>query len=273
MVITGMAPVIKFIELSTGVKLPYVEQGNTSAVPVLLLHGYADSWRSFERVLPYLPDSTHVFALSQRGHGDADCPAEGYQPYHFASDLEAFMDALHLDAAVIVGASSGGITAQRFAIDHPERTLGLVFAGSPATLRGNRGVREFWEVVSRLSDSIDPNFVRDFQRSTLVQPVPEVFLEVMMQESLRMPARVWRAVLEPLLEADFSDELGRIQARTLIIWGDRDPILPRSQQDAFAAAIPRSELIIYPGAGHTLYWEDPARFAADLAAFTTSLAH
>ena len=65
----------KAIALSTGVTLPYVEQGDPDGVPVILLHGVTDSWRSFEPVLPHLPPSIHAFALTQRGHGDADRPS------------------------------------------------------------------------------------------------------------------------------------------------------------------------------------------------------
>ena len=57
------------VRLSTGVTLRYVEQGHHSGVPVLLLHAYVDSWRSFERVLEHLPDDLHALAPSQRGEG------------------------------------------------------------------------------------------------------------------------------------------------------------------------------------------------------------
>jgi len=267
-----MTSIIKSVELSTRVVLPYVEQGDPSGVPVLLLHGYADSWHAFEPVLPHLPESIHAFALTQRGHGDASRPAAGYRSRDFAADLAAFMDALDLEAAVIAGGSSGGFAARRFAIDHPERTLALVLIGSPAILRDKPGVLETWDsTISKLTDPIDPNFVREFQQSTLTQPVPRAFLETLVQENLKVPARVWRATLEGLLQDDSFEELDKIKAPTLIVWGDQDAILPRSDQEALAAAIAGSRLVVYPGAGHALYWEEPARFASDLVAFIEDL--
>jgi non-heme chloroperoxidase len=267
-----MTPVTKSVELPNQVMLQYVEQGDPSGVPVLLLHGYADSWHSFERMLPHLPESIRAFALTQRGHGDASRPAAGYRSHDFAADLAAFMDALHLEAAVIAGGSSGGFVARRFAIDHPERTLGLVLMGSPLTLRDKPGVLELWDsTVSKLTDPVDPGFVREFQESTLTQPVPQAFLETLVQESLKVPARVWRATFEGLLEDDSSGELDKIKAPTLIIWGDQDAILPRSAQEALAAAIAGSRLVVYPGAGHAFYWEEPDRFASDLVAFIEDL--
>jgi non-heme chloroperoxidase len=60
------------------IELPYVEQGNPSGVPVVMLHGVTDSWRSFEPVLPRLPDDIRAVAVTQRGHGDAPKPESGY---------------------------------------------------------------------------------------------------------------------------------------------------------------------------------------------------
>jgi non-heme chloroperoxidase len=237
-----------------------------------MLHGITDSWRSFELVLPHLPDSIHAIALTQRGHGDASRPAAGYRPHDFAADLAAFMDALHLEAAVIVGASSGGITAQRFAIDYPGRILGLILASSPVTLRNKPGVREFWDsTISNLTDPIDPGFVRRFAAGSLSQRVPPAFFEAMIQESLKVPAHVWKAATEGLLEKDHTGELDKIKTPTLIIWGDQDTFT-RSDQEVLTAAIVGSRLVVYPGAGHSPHWEEPERFASDLVAFIKTLA-
>ncbi|MEM2904570.1 MAG: alpha/beta hydrolase [Candidatus Bathyarchaeia archaeon] len=262
------------VELPTKVTLQYVEQGSSSGYPLILLHGYADSWRSFGRVLSYLPTSIRAFALTQRGHGDASRPLTGYTPREFAMDLAAFMDALHLEAAVIAGGSSGGVVARRFAIDHPQRTAGLILVGSPLTLRDKPGVREMWDsTISKLRDPIDPEFVREFAESQLAQQVPQAFLRTVVEESLKVPARVWRATLEGLLEDDSSEELDKITAPTLIIWGDKDTIIPRSDQETLVERIAGSRLVAYPGAGHAPYWEEPAHFASDIEAFIEELAH
>lgn len=264
-------PVVKAVELPNQVKLSYAEQGDPSGVPMLLLHGLADSWRSFELVLPNLSESIHAIALTLRGHGDSSRPVEGYRSHDFAADVVAFMDVLHLEAAVIVGASSGGVIAQRFAIDHPERTLGLVLMGSPITLRGKPRVLEVWHtILSKLTDPIDPSFVREFGRSTLAQPVPDAFFETMVQENLKVPARVWRETTEALLEDDHTSELHKITASTLILWGDQDAFA-RGDQELLATAIASSRLVVYPGAGHSVHWEEPERVASDLVTFRLNL--
>ena len=265
-------PTVRSIELPGRVKLPYVEQGDPSSVPVVLLHAIADSWRSFELVLSHLPESIHALAPTQRGHGGASCPERGYHPRDFAADLAAFMDALHLQAAVVVGASSGGFVARRFAIDHPKRTLGLVFLGSPANLRDKSGVQEMWtSTFSKLDDPIDPDLVREFAKGTLARLVPRAVLETIVGENLKVPARVWRETFKGLLEDDSLGELDKIEAPTLVVWGDRDAILPHGDQESLAAAIAGSRLLVYEGAGHAFYWEEPGRVAADLATFIAGL--
>jgi pimeloyl-ACP methyl ester carboxylesterase len=267
-----MVPILKTVRLPNQVELPYAEQGDPSGVPVLLLHAIADSWHTFELLMVHLPDHIHAFAITQRGHGDASRPPAGYRVRDFAADLAAFINEVQLETAVIVGGSSGGFVARRFVIDHPERTLGLVLMGSPASFRDKPGVQELWDsTISKLSDPVDPGFVREFAGSTLAQPVPQVFFETIVQENLKLPAFVWRATFEGLMTDDSFGELHTIKAPTLIIWGDQDTILPRSDQEAVAAAIPGSRLVVYAGAGHAFYWEEPDRVASDLVAFIEAL--
>src|SRR5688500_17657099 len=105
---------IKTIRLSTGVQLEYAEQGDPSGIPVIMLHGFTDSWKSFEPVLPYLPKSLHVFVLSQRGHGNSSKAAATYKPADFANDVAAFIKETKLQPVVIVGHSMGSTNAQCF---------------------------------------------------------------------------------------------------------------------------------------------------------------
>lgn len=265
----GMPSTVDSVALSTGVTVPYVEQGAGSGVPVLLLHAYVDSWRFFELLLHHLPPSIHAYAFTQRGHGDAERPSDGYRLEDFAADVGAFMDAVGLESAVIAGQSSGGYVAQRFAIDQPGRTLGLILIGTPRDFRDKPA--ELSRAVSELTDPVDPKFVREFVQSTITQPVPPACLETLIAESCKVPARVWKATLEGLLDAHVPIENGTISAPTLLLCGDRDELCPRSEQEALAAAIASAEIVTYPGTGHLVACEQPARTAADIAGFAQRL--
>jgi pimeloyl-ACP methyl ester carboxylesterase len=256
------------IALANGPRLHYVEHGDRDGVPAILLHGLSDSWRSFERALPHLPRSIRVIAPSQRGHGDSERPASGYRPSDFAADLAALMDALAIPRAVIVGHSMGAAIAERFVLDHPERALGLALVGAFRNFRDNAAVRELWNgAVAGMSDPIDVGFVNEFQRACLVEAMTPDFFALVVKESLKVPARVWRATLAGLMSEDCEAARGRIVAPTMILWGARDAFATRAEQDAIAAAIPGARLTAWPEAGHSPHWENPAGFALELTTF------
>jgi non-heme chloroperoxidase len=259
------------IQLSTGVTVPYVEQGDPSGVPLIMLHGYSDSWLSYDLMLPHLPDSIHAYAYTQRGHGDAGKPVAGYRVDDYVADVAAFMDAVGVEAAVIAGHSGGSYAAQRFALDHPDRTLGVVLIGSFRAFHDKPDLLEFGEAVSHLTDPVDPEFVREFQESCVARPVPAGFIDAIVAGSLQVPARVWKDYFAGLLEADVPTESGSIASPTLILWGDQDAFCPRSDQDGLLAAIPQARMETYQSTGHCPHWEQPERAAAEIAAFTAGV--
>ena len=266
----GVASAARHVDLSDGTRLMYVERGDSDGTPVVLLHGYTDSMRSYERVLPYLPPSLRVFAVTQRGHGDSSKPEGSYASDVLARDVAGFLDAVAIDRAVIVGHSMGSTVAQRFAVEYPQRTLALVLEGAFMPRPANAEVSAFLNQVSSLKDPIDPAFVREFQRSTLAQPVPPEFFEMVVGEGMKVPARVWKAALEPYRSVNFSAELTKIRVPTILVWGDRDGFTGRAEQDALTQAIAGSRLVIYSGAGHSPHWEEPQRFAEQLATFVAT---
>lgn len=254
---------VRSIELATGVRLDYVEQGDAEGTPMVMLHGLSDSWRSYEPLLPHLPSSIHAFAITQRGHGDSDRPDAGYAVDDLAADVIAFMDAVGLPSAIVVGHSMGTIVAQRVAIDHPRRVSGLLLLAGAPSYAGL--IDELGAYLAEMTDPVDAGFVIDFQESTLAQPVPRALLETAVSESLKMPARVWRALWEGTLLADHSDELGRIAAPTLLVYGEGEQYVPRADQAALAAAIPGARSIVYADLGHAPHWERPDLVATDVA--------
>ena len=257
----------KFVSLSTGVRLEYVERGTAEdgGVSVIFLHGVTDSWRSFERVLPLLPSSVHAFALSQRGHGDSSRPASGYRFADMSADLLAFMDAMGLATAIVVGHSMGASVAQRFVADHPDRVERLVLMGAFSTF-DDPGLAGFVaSSIAPLTDPIAPSFAREWQLSTLARAMPADHLDTVVSETLKVPARVWREAFDGFLKtADFTSELTKVSVPVLLMWGDRDSYALRAAQDRLLQVMPRAQFIAYEGAGHAFHWEDPEQFTRDL---------
>ena len=148
--------------------------------------------------------------------------------------------------------------------------MGLVLVGASPTTGGTANARQFWDsTISKLTDPVDPALVRGMTESLLAQPVPPAFLDAAIKEGLKVPAHVWQAAFESRwrLEGDYSADLSKVEAPTLIVWGDQDARYPRGEQEALVSAIAGSRLLVYHGAGHLLHWEEPQRFASDLVTF------
>lgn len=260
---------VSWAEVSTAVRLPYVSSGPTSATPVLLLHAWGESRRSFDRLMPMLASTVPTVAVDQRGHGDADRPRTGYSLSSMAQDIVAFMDDLALPSAVLLGSSSGGYVAQQVAAISPHRVAGLVLVGSPRSLQGRP---PFADEVDQLSDPVDEVWVRHsltwFPR---FHPVPEWYLEDRVRDGARIPAHVWRETFNGLCEATPPSVAASITSPTLILSGGRDELLGREQVDDLARAIPGSRAIVYADTGHLVLWEEPERVANDVTAFVRAL--
>jgi non-heme chloroperoxidase len=257
------------VSLSTNVTLHYAERGDRAREAIIFLHAYVDSWFTFSRMLPLLSSEYHAFAPDQRGHGDSDKPECCYAVDDYAEDVDAFMEAVAIDEATLVGSSSAGMIAQRVALDYPHRVSRLVLIGSPTSLANNEGVRELGEeMLAALDDPVSPEFVREFQESTIHHLVSEEFFAGLVSESLKVPARVWRDYWDGvLLTADDTARLSEIDAPTLILSGERDVLLPREEQERTAAAIPDATLKVYPDTGHAVAWERPEWVVQDLQEF------
>jgi pimeloyl-ACP methyl ester carboxylesterase len=119
----------RFIELRTGIRVRVAESGRSDAPPVLLLHGWGASLYTFRHALDLLPQrGFRVIAADMRGFGLSDRPSSSnaYGLDAYVADLEALIDALHLERFALGGHSMGGGLSLRFALRRPERLTSLV---------------------------------------------------------------------------------------------------------------------------------------------------
>ena len=259
-------------DLATGVRLHYAEQGDPNGEAIIFLHGYSDSWFSFSGVLPLLSPEYHAFAFDQRGHGDSDKPECCYTLDDYAADVDAFMDAVGIDEATLVGHSGGTIIAPRVALNYPHRVSRLVLVGA-ATIAATVGTNNeamlgLAEEVRALEDPVPTEFAREFQESTIHRPIPEEFLSTAVSESLKLPAHVWHDYMERIILAGgHAVQLREINAPTLLLWGKQDAFFPREEQEQLTSTIPDTRLEVYPETGHAVHWERPEQVVRDLEAF------
>lgn len=244
------------VALPNGVRLNYVHGGPDDGPAVVLLHGLSDSAFSFSRVVLQLPPHLRFIAVDQRGHGNSDRPARGYSMDDFADDALQLMDTLGLKDATVVGHSMGSFVARRMAERAPHRVSRLIVIGTALTPK-NVAVSELITVVNALSDPIGEEFIREFQLSCINQPVPDEFMARVIDESRKVPVRVWRAALAGLWAYE---PVRPLMVPTMILGGDRDAVFSAAEQYALYRETPDSVLCLEPGVGHTIHWEAPDRF-------------
>ncbi len=270
-VLAQSALTTSFIKVETGMTLQYVVQGDPKGPVVVLLHGAGDSWHSWDLVLPHLPKSFRVYAVTLRGHGLSDHPAAGYARADFAADITSLLRILDLRDVTLVGHSLGSFVAQVVATGDAEGRLSrLVLIGSgPGRAPDPNAPSAVSSYFAGVKDPIDYGFARDFQAGTAFTPLPPAFLETMIGEVERVPAAMFHELAKGSADPQHVEKLSRIKAKTLLLWGEKDAMFSKADQDELLKIIPGSKLIAYPNTGHALHWEHPERFAQDLSAFMT----
>jgi pimeloyl-ACP methyl ester carboxylesterase len=254
--------------LSNGMTLACVELGNPDGRPVLLVHGYTDSSRSWSLPAPYLADKYRLIAVDLRGHGASSAPDCCYTISDMVHDLRLLLDHLMIDRIDFVGHSLGSMIGQVFAQRHGERLRRLVLVGSTlsAAKVGTPG-GWLWDNVHALTDPIDETSPFIGEWTTNPTPVDLEFIAYERREACVIPTRIWRAVLQEMYVAEFGRLSSTITAPTLIVWGGKDPLFDAGDQAELRRAINGSEFVSFESLGHNLQWEDPAGVAAAIVKF------
>ena len=266
---------------------PVAYYATGSGPVVLLIHGItsnADTWR---RVIPLLAESHTVVAPDLLGHGGSAKPRGDYSLGAYASGLRDLLAALGHERATVVGHSMGGGIAMQLAYQFPERVerMALVSSGglgrevSPllraATLPGAGWVLPLLTRSGpRFALGAGAEALARLGRRTRADVRGTAFglRSLSDAEARRAFLHTARSILDGSGQrVSATDRLYLAEGMpTLIIWGDRDPMIPVAHGLAAHAAVPHSQLELFEGAGHYPFEEDPERFASLLAQFVAS---
>ncbi|MGE4480266.1 alpha/beta fold hydrolase [Acidocella sp.] len=248
--------------------LYYRQFGDTGSQSVLL-HGYLDSHMTFYRLFEALAAKHRLYTPDHRGHGES-FPAPDYTIAGFTEDAIAFIESIAEGPVHLGGHSLGGIVAQRVAARRPDLVRSLALIGTARHAGGNRTLLETAPLLEGLSDPVPDALGREFQLSSLHEPMAEEIFSPYLQATRKVKADVWRGALAGLL--DEPAPVGDPPAMpTLILWGEEDGIFPPPDQERLRQAFPRAAFISYPKTGHAPNWERPEESAAALLAFWRGL--
>ena len=257
----------KPVRLASGIQLSYVELGDPKGEPLLLLHGFTDTSRSWSLMATYL-SSYRLLIPDQRGHGVADAPRCCYSTYNYADDARQFMDALGIRKAAIAGHSMGSMVAITMAAEYPDRVSKIVLIGSTALTPVNRG-DWLYENVAALKGPLDPQsqFMKEWHPANQPTPVDATFAAFAMDEILDVPLHVWRGVMRELANVPAGRHAADVKAPVLILSGGKDPLFPPEHHRSLVAAFPTGEAHSFPDLGHNLSWERPRELSAIISDF------
>lgn len=229
-----------------------------------------DSLHAWKPFTDALPSAIRAIALTQRGHGDSSKPADGYESAAFSADIFAFMDAIGLRHAHVAAHSMGAWIAQRFARDYPDRVDSLTLIGGFVSLGGNVAVAGLADELQAMGNMIDPAFAHDFQASTVATAIPANFLDLVVTESLKVPAPIWRELFDAMITERPSRT--RIASPALLMAGAKDALFDEDDRKRLAAVFTAPNSILYEELGHAPHWEEPREAARDVARFVSELA-
>jgi len=257
----------KAVTLPNGVRMAYVELGDPKGEPLLLLHGYTDSSRSWSLVAPHLV-RYRLLIPDQRGHGASSAPECCYALSDFAYDARLFLDALGVRRAGVAGHSMGSMVAIELAARYPDRVSGIALLGSTGLTAARRGTWLF-DNASALRAPLDPQsaFMREWHPANQPTPVDRAFADAAMRDLLRTPLHVWHGVMHELEGVPIARHAPDVKAPVLILSGGADPLFPPEHHAALVAAFPAARSHVYAGLGHNFLWEQPADVGRRLSEF------
>lgn len=267
-----------------GHEVRYFRAGSGPAL--LLVHGMAGSAATWKHVLARLARDYTVIAPDLLGHGKSDKPRTDYSLGAFAAGLRDLLVALGIERATVVGHSLGGGIAMQMAYQHPERVERLVLVGSG-------GLGQEVSPVLRLLTLPGAELLMPLIFTSYSREIGNKISMLLRRRGLRAPAaeESWRAYVS-LTEAEnrtaFVKTLRSVvdmggqsvsahdrlylsaHMPTLIVWGQRDQIIPVSHAYDAHEAMPGSRLEIFDESGHFVHSEEPDRFIRVLRDFLTT---
>jgi pimeloyl-ACP methyl ester carboxylesterase len=266
----------KTVELANGMRMGYVEFGDPRKPVLVFLHGYTNSSLGYLPLGRLLARDYRVFLLDQRGHGESSKPACCYSRLDFAYDAKLFLDHFGIKRAHVVGHSLGGIVAQTFAAFWPERVDRLMIIGSTIGRRSRPSpdvplppptFGPLDAEIRALKDPIDPDsaFMKEWWNVPRLDPQIQYHMR---RESARIPADVWRAMLDQgEVSRDLRTTAPRITAPTLLLFGGKDALFSAEDNQDMVRWLPHAEVVTLVDLGHSLPEEDPQAVADALLKF------
>lgn len=263
-----------------GRSVNYVDLGEQGEHrPIVFIHGLSGQWQNWLENIPHFAEQRRVVAMDLPGFGLSEEPRERISIELYGRVVAELCVRLELAPAVLVGNSMGGYVAAEVAIRRPdivERLMLLSAAGVSQMDAAKRPVLAAGKAIGLLATSNVAQLRMSARRPKLRHWImslvcrhpsrikPDVMLEGLMKGANK-PG--FEAALRACLDYDFRERLPDIGCPTLVVWGEKDMIIPVRDADTFVELIPGARKLIFEDTGHVPMLERPRTFNACLEEF------
>lgn len=234
-----------------GAKIYWDEEGQGD--PLLLIMGLGYPSVAWYRTRPVLAKRFRTIALDNRGVGRSEMPEGPYPIPLMASDAAAVLDAAGAESAHIFGVSMGGMIAQEFALQYPQRVrsliLGCTACGGPEAVRAEPAAGEMIMARSKMTSEEASRAAQPFiyDPHTSQERIDEDFK---VREPWFPNPYAYLAQVQGIMAWESYSRLSQIQSPTLVIHGETDRLVPAGNGKLIATKIPGAKLILLPNASH-----------------------
>lgn len=273
-------PKASFVTTDDGTRLSVREWGNPQGPAIVFVHGIAQSQLAFGRQMREpLTAKYRLITYDLRGHGESDKPLEE-KAYtsgkRMSDDLQAVITATKADKPVLVGWSLGGIVVAQYLSDYGDQGIsGVNFAGARIAQPPGQAAR--MPGAAFLREMLVPDLERNiratasFVRACVASPLPPEDFELMLGYNMASPVHARAATLKWSGGTNFANALLAIRVPVLISHGRKDQVISPAVAEEAHRLLKTSRLSWYDTAGHSVFFEDAARFNMELAAFVDGL--
>ncbi|MEM7117073.1 MAG: alpha/beta hydrolase [Chloroflexota bacterium] len=268
------------VVLENGMQVNYRIDGNPKGRTLLLIHGGFDSLDGWEDWIPMLAQEFRIVSVDMPGHGLTDpLPDRNYTRYGMAAFIQQFVTALELQDFVIIGHSMGGEYSLQYAIENPERIVGIVIVAAGGYVDDVATVETEQQLLALANSPIAPLFYTYGTRESTNASFAE-YLAIDPDEQPDFFERIYRLsryekhrdTALKLVSSMYANPhnlrgLDTISVPTLIMWGDQDTIALPEHAQRFHNDINNSTLLMYEGVAHGLQLETGETGAQDVVEF------
>ncbi len=261
-----------------GRSVQYVDFGEGDGPPVLFVHGLGANWQNWLENLTVIGEERRAIALDLPGFGRSEMPADRVSISNYARIVEELCTRLDLGPVVLVGNSMGGFIGAEIAISYQQRVERLVLAAA-AGISVTNAFRRPTVTAARASTAAGI-FRLTKHREVVARPrLRHIALAPVVRHPTRLKADLTYEVMQalgkpgyvPALDAllvyDFRDRLEEIRCPTLLVWGEKDMLVPVADADEFERRIPNARKVVLEDTGHAPMIERPRAFNRELLEF------